>query len=360
MDRARRLPLGLSCCLDWTWTAGGETFVYAEPDASGKDRLMMMPETAVFQGGHETELPVKIGSIASVAPAKASNTVYLITGNSYRGELMKFDAKQGGLQTFLPGLAAEYLAYSNDGQWMTYADSGTGSLWRSRTDGSEAVQLTKPPMHVEVSSWSPDGKQIAFMGSQPGKPFRIYLVDRDGGPMREAAEGNDNQGGPSWSLDGKMIAYGNVSCERTQDCWIRLLDLATHKTEIVAGSNGFRTARWSPDGKYIAALKFQTRELMLFDVSRQSWRMLAASVAGDNVNWSSDSQYIYVDSPRDKNPVVERVRVKDGQRFTVVSLSRQKVPGQIGGWIGLTPDNSPILYRVLTAGEVYELTWAER
>jgi dipeptidyl aminopeptidase/acylaminoacyl peptidase len=321
---------------------------------------MMTPESVVASGGHETEVPVKIGAISSVAAASTSNALYLITGNYYRGELMKFNAKQGSLQTFLPGLSAEYLTFSRDGQWMTYADSGGGSLWRSRADGSEPLQLTKPPMHVEVSSWSPDGQRIAFMGNQPGKPFRIYLVDRDGGPIQEAAEGNDNQGGPSWSADGKAIIYANVFCEKTQDCWVRRLDMATRKTEIVPGSNGLRTARWSPDGRFIAALKFQTRELMLFDVSRQRWRMLAASVAGDNINWSSDSQYVYVDSPRDMKPIVERVRIQDGLRITVVSLSLHQVSGQISGWIGLTPDNSPILYRLLTAGEVYELNWTDQ
>jgi Tol biopolymer transport system component len=356
----QRLPLGPSCCTDWTWIQGGKTFMYAEPDASGKDCLMMTPESSVASGGHETELQVKIGAIASVAPARTSNALYLITGNSYRGELMKFNAQQGSLQSFLPGLSAEYLSFSKDGQWMTYADSGGGSLWRSRADGSEPLQLTKPPMHVEVSSWSPDGRRIAFTGNQPGKPFRIYLVDRDGGPIQEAAEGNDNQGGPSWSPDGKAIVYGNVFCEKTQDCWVRRLDLATRKTEIVPGSNGHRTARWSPDGRYIAALQFQTLELMLFDTSRQRWKTLAGSIGGDNINWSSDSQYVYVDSPRDKKPIVERVRIKDGQRVTVVSLSLHQVSGQISGWIGLTPDNSPILYRLLTAGEVYELKWTDQ
>jgi hypothetical protein len=99
---------------------------------------------------------------------------------------------------------------------------------------------------------------------------------------------------------------------------------------------------------------------MLFDASRQRWKTLVGSIGGDNINWSSDSQYVYVDSPRDKKPIVERVRIKDGQRVTVVSLTLHQVSGQISGWIGLTPDNSPILYRLLTAGEVYELKWTDQ
>jgi Tol biopolymer transport system component len=179
----------------------------------------------------------------------------------------------------------------------------------------------------------------------------------------EASEGDDEQGGPSWSPDGKELVYGNVICENTniQNCWIRRLKLATRKSEIVPGSNGMRTARWSPDGKYIAALRFQAHELMLFDRAGERWRMLADSVNGDNISWSRDSQYVYVDSPRDKKPMIERVRVKDGQREIVVSLSDlEKVPGQTGPWIGLTPDNSPIVCHLFTASEIYEVKWTDR
>jgi dipeptidyl aminopeptidase/acylaminoacyl peptidase len=298
-----------------------------------------------------------------VTPGRTSDTLYLTASTAERGELLRFNAEQKAWQTFLPGLSAAYVAFSPDGKWMTYSDPGGGSLWRSRADGSEALQLVKPDMEVEVSSWSPDGQRIAFMRRQPGKPWRIYLIGRDGGEAVEASEGDDEQGGPSWSPDGKELVYGNVICENTniQNCWIRRLKLATRKSEIVPGSNGMRTARWSPDGKYIAALRFQAHELMLFDRAGERWRMLADSVNGDNISWSRDSQYVYVDSPRDKKPMIERVRVKDGQREIVVSLSDlEKVPGQTGPWIGLTPDNSPIVCHLFTASEIYEVKWTDR
>ncbi|MFI5104451.1 MAG: TolB family protein, partial [Terriglobales bacterium] len=217
-----------------------------------------------------------------------------------------------------------------------------------------------PPMEVEVSSWSPDGKRIAFMGRSPNQPYRIYVVNRDGGGFAEAAEGDDNQGGPSWSRDGRTIVYGNVFGEVTQNGLIRRIDLASGKVQIVPRSNNFRTARWSPDGKYIAALRWQTRELMLLDVRTQRWKTLAGSITGDNIAWSSDSQFLYADSPRQEKPVLERVRVRDGRRTTVASLaSLQKVQAGIN-WVGLTPDSAPVFQRMFTANEIYELKWADQ
>ena len=199
------------------------------------------------------------------------------------------------------------------------------------------------------------------MGRKPGQPWRIFLIGRDGGDPEEAGEGNDDQGGPSWSPDGEALVYGNTLCEKTQNCWVRRLDVATRRVKIVPGSQGLRTARWSPDGKYIAALSPQTHDLMLFNLSTQRWSVLAGSITGDNINWSSDSQYVYVDSPKDKEPVIERVRIKDGHRTTVVSLATlEQGPGEMSPWIGLTRDNSPILLHMLDASEVYALDWTER
>ena len=353
---AHNLDLGPDCCYDWNWTHDGKAFMYTEVDASGKLRLMMQRRRSAA-----AEFPVNIGGLWSAVPDSTGKSLYLLISDSYRGELLKFDTRQKALETFLPGISGAYVAFSPDRQWITYAKTQDNSFWRSRVDGSDALELAGPPAQVEVSSWSPDGHTIAFMKQTPGGPWRIFLIGRDGGPAREASEGSDNQGGPSWSPDGKSIVYGNVDCDKAQSCWIRSIDVATGKTQILPGSKGLRTARWSPDGKHIAALRFRTRDLMLFDIDRQRWKVLADSVSGDNINWSSDSRYIYVDSPRDKKPVVERVRVSDGHRNTVVSLlALQKVPGQMGSWIGLTPDNSPILSHLFTTCEIYKLDWTDR
>lgn len=357
-SQAQPLELGANCCNDWVWTREGKNFVYTEIDAAGKSHLRIQTSGPA---SHAYELPINIGTLWMAVPGVSADSLFLMISDAYRGELLKFDPGQKTLQTYLPGISAAFVAFSPDGNWITYANTQDNTLWRSRVDGTQALQLTKPPMEVEVSAWSPDGRHIAVMACFAGKPWRIYLIDRDGGPMQQAAEGIDSQGGPSWSPDGKFIVYGNVDCQQTQSCSIRRLELSSGKTEVVPGSSGLRTARWSPDGKYIAALRPLTHALMLFDLRTQHWKGLAGSITGDNINWSSDSQYVYVDSLRDTQPVIERVRVNDARREAVVSLnSLQKAPGTINGWFGLTPDNMPIMARIFTSAEVYELKWIEQ
>jgi Tol biopolymer transport system component len=240
---------------------------------------------------------------------------------------------------------------------MTYLDSDQ-KLWRSRIDGTEALQLTKEMVYAQLSSWSPDGRKIAFMGANPGKPWRIFIVDRNGGEPKEASRGEDAQGAPTWSPDGSKIAYGNVLCSESQSCWIRVIDLATGHEEKLPGSHDLRTARWSPDGKYIAALSPDTHQLMLFDVAKSHWRVLAENVTGDTINWAQDSKEVYADSPQGERPVIESFRISNGERKLVVGLSElEKVPGRMEFWFGLTPDGSSILVHLFTASEIYSIEW---
>lgn len=348
------LVWGQNCCADWTWTKNSERFLYVRFE---NKPVLRMVSDGDKNGERQSEIPIHIGYTAWLAGSSDTDSVYLLNQNTLQNELLKFDAERKTFQTILPSLSGTFLAFSRDGKWMAYTDLNN-SLWRSRVDGSDALRLASGPMEVELSSWSPDGTQVAFMGREPGRVWRIYLVGRDGGNPREASVSNDGQGAPTWSPDGRKLVYGNVDCLEAESCWIRIIELASGRVATLPDSHGFRTARWSPDGKYIAALIPETHKLMLFDMKKEKWRHLADSVTGDNVSWSRDSQFVYADSPRGERPVIERFRVANGKRSEIVSLaSLQKVPGQIDFWFGLAPDDAPLIVHKFTSSEVYRLNW---
>ncbi|MBZ5489853.1 MAG: hypothetical protein LAO76_02860 [Acidobacteriia bacterium] len=352
----RKLPLGKECCGTWAWTPGGKNLIYNKREVNGQSEIFIAKRNG--SGISESRLPIRMSEIGDIATGKNNHEFFMLSADPNRGELLKYDSRSKTFQAFLLGLSADCLSFSRNGQWMTYVLPADQSLWRSRIDGSDAIRLSKPPMETEFSAWSPDGRQIAFMGKESGKPWRIFLVDRDGGPLKEAASGTDGQGAPTWSPDGKALIYGNISCEETHSCWVRRIDLTTGMEEILPDTNGFRTARWSPSGEFIAALKPQTRELMLFDIKAKHWTSIADSITGDNVNWSNDSQYVYVDTLQSTHTLIIQLRVRDKQRQTMADLTPlKKGLGQLDYWIGITPDNSPVMLHQFTAAEVYAIEW---
>ena len=97
-------------------------------------------------------------------------------GRQLRGELVHYDAQSHQFVSYMEGILASGVAFSRDGAGASYVAYPEGTLWRSKLDGSERLQLTFAPMEVLAPRWSPEGKQIVFMGRQPDPDWKLYLV----------------------------------------------------------------------------------------------------------------------------------------------------------------------------------------
>jgi Tol biopolymer transport system component len=356
---ARRFSLGYSCCADWTWTGDGREFAYIAGKEAKKEshsRSDLSDQNLILTGwfGKQRESVINLGRVQILASSTKTSKLYLLISSAERGELLRFNQRQKAFESYLPGLSARDLSFSKDGQWLSYSPTKDRSLWRSRADGTQALQLVGPPMEGALPAWSPDGRQIAFMGRLPGKAWRVYLVGRDGGTPREALAGDENQGAPSWSPDGKSISFARVACEADNSCGIFVFDLDTGGVRLIPDSETLRTARWSPDGKYIAALERETHAVKIFDLNERRWNTVADNVTGDVLIWSKDSKSVYVSCAFHEMPTIDKIRISDHSRSIVVDLiPLQKMPGVLEMWFGLSPNDSPIVLHMHTSSEVY-------
>ena len=114
-------------------------------------------------------------------------------GSQRRGELARFNQKTQQFEPYLSGISADGVDFSRDGQWVTYVSYPEGSLWRSKADGSERLQLTFPPMQVMLPRWSPDQKQIVFMATLHGRRMQNYLVSANGGTPQPLLPGEPDE-----------------------------------------------------------------------------------------------------------------------------------------------------------------------
>ena len=230
------------------------------------------------------------------------------------------------------------------------------SLWVSQIDGSHKVQITKPPLLVQFPRWSPDGKWIAFMGKEPGKMWRARVVSADGGAYAPVTALDDEEGSPTWSADSSQIAFGGMvqpSIRTIGPLVIHILNLKTGQLSQVPGSEGLWTPRWSPDGRYIAALTADARTLMLFDFRTTRWVKLAgmaeileldlvAARGGHLLQWRTHR----------RGPSHFPGEVLGNKLERVASLSGRSD----SDWFGLTPDDYPLIVRNSGAREIYALT----
>ena len=96
---------------------------------------------------------------------------------------------------------------------------------------------------------------------------------------------------------------------------------------------------------------------MLFDVQSQKWTELAR-ITVNWPQWSRTGAYVYFIGATEGQPTgVFRLRIADHKLEQVVSLKDFRHAPADWGWLGLAPDDSPLLLRDATTEDVYALDW---
>jgi serine/threonine protein kinase/Tol biopolymer transport system component len=349
------------CC--GAWTPDGRYFVY-QAEANSIWNIWVLPESRrlfVLRPPKPLQLTTGPISFSSPLPSKDGKRLFVV-GQQPHSELVLYDWKSDQFVPYLPGVSAGQLERSRDGQWVTYVAYPEGTLWRTKPDGTETIQLTYPPMRVAVPHWSPDGHSIAFMASQPTRPWRVFMIAASGGTPQQLTSGPDGgEGDPSWSPDGNSLLYGEeVAVGEPQ--LIHQLDLKTNQISNIPGSDGLLGPHWSPDGRYIAALT-ATYDLVLFDFHTGKWRQLHTNVPNRFLTWTPDSRYIYFDTGFTTDPAIFRIQIGTHQRVQRM-IELKEFPGaaweHFGFWSGLSPDGSVITQRDTSTQEIYALDWHSR
>jgi Tol biopolymer transport system component len=281
-----------------------------------------------------------------------------VVGEERRGELLRYDSKSQAFSPFLPKFSADHVSFSKNRQWMAYVQYPEGTLWRSRLNGTESLQLSFAPARAYLPRWSPDGEWIAFAGIPAlGEPPKLYRVRADGLTAPEELLG---QGAEGWSLDwspnGNAVIFGRAGAtEAPEAADIATLDLKTRKIEALPGSQGLQAPQWSPDGRRLAARAVGSRRLKLYDSRSGQWTDLGFENA-DYETWSQDGRYIYFNTlSNPKDPGLFRLRVADRKIEELYAWKDIMLAGIYGLWSGITPDGSLLILRDTGTRDIYAI-----
>jgi len=338
------------------WLRGGNYFLFTSRE-SGVTNIWAIRETP--DGLRKVDRrPVRLtaGPISFDWPVmgRDGKTMFVV-GSLRRAEMQRYDRKTGQFEPFLGGgFSGNTFTYSRDGKWFAYLAYPERTLWRCRADGQQRLQLTFGPMQMDWPSWSPDGKQIAFNTRGLTRMSKGYLIPPNGGaPQLLFPESSTGEERLSWSPDGKRIMYSEVS--PSAPLRLRILDLSTRQITDVPDSEGL-AGDWSPDGDYIAAHD-ASGNLKLFDLQTRRWTDLGLNA---EFWWSMDGQYLYFHTlnrtplDRDRGGLF-RMRISDGHVEKVLGIPPFQLAGTFGAGTGMTPDGAPLLQKDLTTSDAYAL-----
>lgn len=342
------------CC--GTWRPDGRFIFQATRD--GRTELWSLPEPGLWQHLLRiTELPTQVtagpGDMLAPASGASSDRIYAL-GQQLRGELVRFNKVSGKFESYLDGNSMDFLSFTRDGKWLIYVAYPQGTLWRSKADGSERLQLTFAPMRAMVPHWSPDGNTIVFYGYGDGRRLRVYSIARDGGVPQPITE-RGNEMNPSWSQDGTQIFFSDFPFFglRLKEISIHAVSRVTGTITDIPGSTGFISPEASPDGKHLAAVTLIGHRIELFDFQTVRWTDL---VEGSGLlKWSHDGNWIYY-TRTEGDAAIMRIRLRDRKVEQVVDLTGFRQGGRLPGLqFSLAPDDSPVLLKDTGLQEIFSV-----
>lgn len=166
----------------------------------------------------------------------------------------------------------------------------------------------------------------------------LVVADYDGENAEELIVSDKPLMSPSWSYDGKKIAYTSYENDRSQ---VFVIDLATSERTMLSSFKGVNGApAFSPNSDALALVlsKDGSPNLYLYDLNSKSYKKLTSGYAIDTEpSWSSDGSKIIFTSNRGGGPQVYSYNLSSGK------VERLSFTGKYNASASYTPDGKNII-----------------
>jgi TolB protein len=181
--------------------------------------------------------------------------------------------------------------------------------------------------------------RIAYVRAQKNaaRKYVLQVSDTDGFNAQNVLESDEPIMSPSWSPDGKSLAYVSFENRRPE---IYIQQLATARRSKVSGFSGLNSApSWSPDGKFLALVLSKDGSPDIYTLNTQTKRLrrLTQHRAIDTEPvWTRDGREIIFTSDRSGSPQLYQVNVTGGKP------KRLTFEGRYNSAASLSPDGKYI------------------
>jgi len=276
-----------------------------------------------------------------------------------RGDIFTVPAEKGNTRnlTNTPGAREKYSTWSPDGKWIAYLSDRTGEdeLYLVQQDGKgEEIRITtNGDCFRFVPVWSPDSKKLLFAD----KNLKLYYVEVESKQITEIDSTRDGEiYDYSWSPDGRWVAYAKPAKSHFYSIFIYSLK----EKEIHRVTEDFTDDSepiFDPEGKYLYFFSKRDFNAMLgnFDPSftyNQMTRIYVVTLQADSLSpFAPESDEVELKEEKEKKEKEEEKKEKKKEVKKEVHIDIEgiedrvvAVPTDPGNYYGLRATEGKILY----------------
>lgn len=184
------------------------------------------------------------------------------------------------------GVFSGHIAY------ITSSGANAHQLQVADADGFNPQTIASSVEPLMSPSWSPDGKRIAYVSFEK-KSSAIYIQTLATGQRERVAEFRGINGAPAWSPDGTRLAL-TLSKDGSPDIYV--LNLLSRSLTKLSTSHSLDTEpAWSPDGSSVVFTSDRGGKPQLYIVSSQGGQEKRLTFSGSynaRASFSPDGKYI--------------------------------------------------------------------
>ncbi|MDR0842408.1 MAG: hypothetical protein LBP68_03190 [Acidobacteriota bacterium] len=179
-------------------------------------------------------------------------------------------------------------AISPDGKEVAFCmrtARGDSDIFISNLDGSKQRNLTSSPAIDTSPTWSPSGRQIAYISGMPGQ---IVIKDVDGSNLRRISKEGGDSDAVTWSPDGKWLAF-HWQPRNKSNYDIFVADAATGLIrQITSNSGSNESPSWAPDSRHLIFQSNRTGKWQIYAtlLDRTDVRQITAEGNNSSPAWS--------------------------------------------------------------------------